>query len=69
MSESIHQSKERANGPSAGAPGSNGTQEDQIVEIIQRLTQDQLTTTQEASTGSQGPTSTSVMGPVLGLVD
>ena len=66
MSESIHQSKDRATGRSAGTAGSNGNQEDQIVEIIQRLTQDQLTTYQETSTGSQGPTSTSVMGILVG---
>ena len=54
MSESIHHAKDRANGRSAGTAGNNGSQEDHVVDIIQRLTQDQLTTTPETSTGSQG---------------
>ena len=66
MSESIHHAKDRANGRSAGTAGNNGSQEDHVVGIIQRLTQDQLTTTPETSTGSQGPTSTSVMGILVG---
>ena len=66
MSESIPQAKNRANGRYAGNAGNNGTQEDHVVDIIKRLTQDQLTSTPETSTGSQGPTSTSVRMPRSG---
>ena len=66
MSESIHQWDNRANGRSDGEAGSNGSQDGHVVDLIHRLTEGKFTTDREASEGSHGQASTSVMGILVG---